>query len=265
LTRRLVIESRSNERLKAVRRLARKRARDVCIAEGGRALRCALAAGADIREVYAAPSLFRSDDDVDAVARAETLGVPVFELAHEAFLSISGAVRADGLLAIVARPATSLARLTLPAAPLVLVAESIDRAGNLGTIARTACAAGADALLVCDARTDLFHPDVIRGSVGTIFGLPTAACATTHAIAWLRERNVSIVVATPDAARPYWAADLCGALVVGNERCGVSAAWRAAADELVSIPMPGPADSLNVAVAAGVLVFEAARSRPFRT
>jgi TrmH family RNA methyltransferase len=260
----LVIESRSNERLKAVRRLARRRARDAFVAEGGRALRCALDADATIRELYAAPSLFLAREDIDAVARAESRGVPVFELGHEAFLSISGNVRADGLLAVVERPSTALARLTLPREPLLLVAEAIERPGNLGTIVRTACAAGADALVVCNACTDVFHGDVVRGSVGTIFQLPIAESATDDAIAWLRERNVGIVVATPDGKRAHWNAAVRGALVVGNERRGISDAWRRAADELVSIPMPGPADSLNVAVAAGVLLFEAVRRRPFR-
>jgi RNA methyltransferase, TrmH family len=263
LTRRLYIASRSNERLKAVRRLARSRPRDVFLAEGGRAVRAAFEAGADVRELYAAPELFLGEADARLVAAADAHDVRVVEVGREAFLSISRNVRADGLVAVVARPSTALARLALPPRPLVLVAEAIERPGNLGTIIRTACGAGTDALVVADARTDVFHPEVVRGSVGAIFRVPIAASSSERAPAWLREHDVRVVVATPDGGQPYWEAEYTGAvaLVVGNERYGVSDAWRRAADEIVAIPLPGPADSLNVAVAAAVVLFEAARQR----
>ena len=260
MARRLFIASSSNGRLKAVRRLARTRRREALVVEGARAVRCALDAGASVRELYAAPQLFLGDRDAHLVAAAEARGAAVVELGRDAFLSIAGNARADGLLAVVARPPTSLARLRLSPEPLLLVVESIDRPGNLGAMVRTACAAGADALLVCDRRTDIFHPEVVRGSVGTIFRLPVAETVTPDAIAWLRERGVRIVVATPEAKTPHWDVG-GGAFVVGNERYGLSDAWRAAADELVRIPMPGPADSLNVAVAAGILLFADARPR----
>ena len=153
----------------------------------------------------------------------------------------------------------------LPADPLVLVAEGVGRPGNLGTIVRSTCAAGADALVVADGRTDLFRAETVRGSVGTLFRLALAGSTTAETIAWLRAHDLRIVVATPDADRPCWDVDLGGyaeAIVVGNERHGVAAAWLDAADETVSVPMfAGPADSLNVAVAAGVVLFEAARQR----
>jgi RNA methyltransferase, TrmH family len=263
LTRRTYIASRSNERLKAVRRLARTRPREVFVAEGARAVRAALEAGAEVRELFAAPELFLGDGDFDLVAAAELHGVRVVELGREAFLSISRSVRADGLVAVVTRPSTALARLALPEQHLLVVAGAIEKAGNLGTIVRTAAAAGADALIAADARTDIFHSEVVRGSVGAIFHLPVAVASGERIPGWLRERDVQIVVATPEAARPYWAADYTGAaaIVVGNERCGLTNAWRRAADEAVAIPLPGPADSLNVAVATGIVLFEAARQR----
>lgn len=229
------------------------------LVEGHRAVRCALEAGIRIRELYAAPELFLGLDDPDLVALAEARAAQIIEVGAAAFRSIASNARPDGLLAIAERPSTAPARLSLQRFPLLLVAEAIERPGNLGTIARTACAAGADALLVCDARTDVFHTEVVRGSVGAIFKIAVATASSARAIAWLRELDVPIVVATPEAERAYWDADLQGALVVGNERYGVSDAWRRAADELVAIPLPGPPDSLNVAVAAGVLLFEAAR------
>jgi TrmH family RNA methyltransferase len=263
VTRRLTIASTSNERLKAVRRLARKPSRELVLAEGHRTLRCALAAGLRVREVYAAPELFLGDDDAALVARAERDGARVLELGAAAFRSAAANMRPDGILALVERPPTALARLHLPGAALVVVADAIERPGNLGTIVRTACAAGADALVLSDARTDPFHRDVVRGSVGTVFQLPLAAATGERAIAWLREHDLRIVVATPEGVRPYWQPTYEGAiaLVVGNERHGVGDAWLHAADQTVAIPMTPPADSLNVAVAAGVVLFEAARSR----
>jgi TrmH family RNA methyltransferase len=263
VTRRSTITSTSNERLKAVRRLARRPAPDLVLAEGQRALRCALEAGLRVREVYAAPELFLGEEDAALVQRAKRAGAHVVEVAAAAFRSASGNVRPDGFLALVERPPTALARLRIRRSPLLVVAEAIERGGNLGTIVRTACAAGANALVVANGRTDVFHRDVVRGSVGGVFQLPVAAATSERAIAWLREHDVRVVVATPDGERPYWAPVYRGAiaLVVGNERGGVGEPWLRAADETVEIPMSPPADSLNVAVAAGVVLFEASRQR----
>jgi TrmH family RNA methyltransferase len=131
-------------------------------------------------------------------------------------------------------------------------------------LVRTAEAAGADGVVVCDAATDPFHPDAVRGSVGAVFALPPVTAARADTLAWAREHGVRIVVATPDGAVPVWEADLAApatAVILGGERYGVAAEWLAAADETVSIPMAGGADSLNVAVAAGIVLFEAARQR----
>ena len=257
MTRRIQITSRSNERLKGVRRLARRRAPDRFVIEGYRQLRSALDANARVREVYAAPALFLGNDDGALVARAERLGAVAHELSRSAFLSLSGRVRADGLLAVVERPSTELADV----GAFVAVAQGIERPGNLGALVRTACAAGVETLIVADGRTDLFHPDAVRGSVGTIFRVQLVQASTAEALAGLTEHR--ILVATPDAAVPYWAAGYEGptAIVLGGERHGVGAAWFEAADATVSIPMAPAADSLNVAVAAGVVLLEAARQR----
>jgi TrmH family RNA methyltransferase len=264
MERRTFITSSSNPRLKTIRRLRRaRRCDDGFLVEGFRQVACALDAHAPILEVYSAPQLHFGSGEAELACEAERRGVAVAELSATAFESISGHARPDGIAAVVGRWSTSLDSLDLPPSPLVLVAEAVERPGNLGTIVRSACAAGADALVVADSCTDLFHPETVRGSVGTLFKLPAAATTTKRAIAWLRACELRIVVATPDAQRTCWEAELGGAaaLVVGNERHGVSPAWLQAADEAVAIPMPGPADSLNVAVAAGVLMFEAARQR----
>lgn len=256
MERRNLITSSANPRLKTIRRL-RRRGDGAFLVEGFRQVSCALESGARIRQLLLAPALWLGTCE----ARLARDGMEVLELSAPAFRSISSHVRPDGVAAVVERPPTHIGRLVLPAAPLVLVAEGIERPGNLGTIVRSACAAGADALVVADGRTDLFHPETVRGSVGTVFKLPVAESTTAEAI--FRLQPTRIVVATPAAERPCWDADLTGALaiVVGNERYGVTDAWLDVADEAVSVPMPGPADSLNVAVAAGVVLFEAARQR----
>jgi TrmH family RNA methyltransferase len=263
VTRRLYIASASNHRLKAVRRLARLGAADVFLAEGSRALRSAVDAGAGIREVYSAPTLHLGGDDARCIATAERRGARVLELDAAAFRTIARQTRPDGVLAVVERPDTSLARLALPAEPLILVAARVERPGNLGTLVRTACAAGAGAVLVSDPCTDVFHRDVVRGSVGTIFHVRLATASGAETVAWLKRHRRRIVAASPHAAVPYWDATYTGptAIVLGGERHGLPEMWLDAADETVAIPMCAPADSLNVGVAAGVVLFEAARLR----
>jgi TrmH family RNA methyltransferase len=143
------------------------------------------------------------------------------------------------------------------------VAVGIERPGNLGAIARTACAAGADVLVTADPRTDVFHRDAIRGSVGAVFRLPCLAATTELVLSWLRAHEIRVVATTPAGGTPYWATSYAGAVAValGSERHGLPDAWLESADERVAVPAHGPIDSLNVAVAAGVVLCEAARGR----
>ena len=188
------------------------------LVEGHRQVARALEARIDLDAVYVAPGLFLGDRDHELVALAEARGVPVVELGGDAFRSVSAASRPDGLLAVARRWATSLSALGPGPAPLVLVAEGLERPGNLGTIVRSACSAGATGLLACDTRTDVFHPEVVRGSVGTLFHLPVADMHGGQALPWLREHDVRIVVATPAAERTCWDAPLAGpvGVVVGG-------------------------------------------------
>jgi TrmH family RNA methyltransferase len=248
--------------LKAVRRLARRGSQDVCLAEGGRAVRAAVDAGAAVLELCVSPDLLVGSRDADLVDAAERGGATVVELGAAAFASLTER-RPDGLLAVVRRPPTALESLELPPDPFLAVAVAIERPGNLGAIARTACAAGVDALLVADPRTDVFHRDAIRGSVGAVFRLRCACAASADVLAWLREHEIPIVATTPAAATPYWALPYAGAVAValGGERHGLPDVWLEAAADHVVVPAHGPVDSLNVAVAAGVVLCEAARAR----
>jgi TrmH family RNA methyltransferase len=254
--------SSANVRLKAVRRLARHGAAGLCLAEGARSVRAAFAAGAAVQELYVAPDLVLGGRDADLVVAAERSDAVVVELGAEAFASLTRR-RPDGLLAVVRRPSTELEARDFPREPFIAVAVAIERPGNLGAIARTACAAGVDALLVADPRTDLFHPDAIRGSVGAVFSVPCITTSSEESLAWLGDRAIRIVATTPEAATPYWAPSYAGAVAValGGERHGLPPVWLKAASERVSIPVRGLVDSLNVAVAAGVVLCEAARAR----
>ena len=260
------ITSAANPRLRRLRRLARRRVREtggMFVVEGHRQLRAALEANAAVREVYAARELFLGPGDELLVREAERRGAEVFDLGAAAYRAVASNVRPDGLLALVVRWATGLDSLVLGRAPLVAVADGIERPGNLGAIVRAARGAGADALVATDAATDLFHPDAVHGSVGALFHVSIAEARRADAVAALGARAIRVVVATPHAERAYWDADYRGrvAVVVGSERHGVAEAWLDTADDAVSIPMSDGADSLNVAVAAGVVLFEAARQR----
>jgi TrmH family RNA methyltransferase len=262
-----VITSTSNSRLKELRRLAtarRRRASGGFVIEGFRLLGRALEAGVPVEAVYAAPALYRGEGERELVAWAERLGAYIHEVAPEPFATIAAQGRPDGLLAVVRRPATDLACMSVGSRPLLLVTEGVERPGNLGTMARTASAAGATGLVVCEPQTDVFHPRTVTASIGAVFTLPVAVARGVDAIAWLRERGIAIVAATPDGGTAPWDADLAvpAALVVGCEKRGLGEVWLDAADVRIGIPMPGTAmDSLNVAVAAGVLLVEAVRQR----
>lgn len=262
MARRLFIASSANARLKALRRLARKGSRELCVVDGARAVRAALA-HVPVVELYVAPALMFGEQQRALLRDAEEKGLTVVEVDATAFATLTPHSRPDGIVAVVERPCTTLAPDRIPAHALVVVAVAIERPGNLGTIVRTACAAGAGALIVADGCTDAFHPDVVRGSVGAVFDTALLCGATVEAIACLRECGARVLAATPTGETTHTSADYRGtcAIAFGSERHGLPATWLEQADERVAIPMPGRGDSLNVAVAAGIVIFEAVRRR----
>jgi len=159
----------------------------------------------------------------------------------------------------------TLSGLVLGAQPLVIVMVGIEKPGNAGAIFRSADAVGADAVVLCEASCDLFNPNLIRGSLGTVFTVPCAEATQAETIAWLRQCNLRCFAAIVGAQRTMWEVDYCGptAIVVGSEAQGLGRLWSDWPDGLVavSIPMLGAADSLNVSVTAAALLFEARRQR----
>ncbi len=260
------VTSTSNPRIKQLVRLRNRRHRDrsgLFLIEGYRELSRAADGGVEILEVFTCSQLYLGNNEQPLVDRLATQGADIVEVAETPFRKASYRDRPEGLIAVARQFPTGLDRIQLGTDPLLLVAESIEKPGNLGTMLRAAEAAGAAAVIVCDPTTDPFNPNVVRASLGTLFCLPLGVTSTSDVIAWLRRHGVRTVATTPGARRPHWETDLTGsvAVVVGNEQYGLSAAWLEAADYQALIPMPGSVDSLNAAMAAAIVLFEAARQR----
>ncbi len=203
------------------------------------------------------PRAARSSAGKDRPAR-------VFHLSKELYAKVAYREGTEGIIAEVRWKERSLADL-LPSghAPLIMVLESIEKPGNLGAVLRSADAAGADGVILCDPLTDLYNPNLIRASIGAIFTVPVVACTSAEAIAWLKANNIRILTAQLQDSAPYYDVDMtCGtALVMGTEATGLTDAWRQAADAHILIPMLGRLDSLNVSVSAAILLYEAVRQR----
>jgi TrmH family RNA methyltransferase len=260
------IASAANPRLKAAVRLRDRRERDGTgrtIVDGAREVLRALDGEATVVEAYVCEPLVTSLDARTAVTRLRDAGATVHTTSESAFGKIAFGDRADGVVAVVEIPTTDIDRLRLPPDPLVLVVEAVEKPGNLGAMLRTADGAGADALIAASPITDVFNPNVIRASLGTVFTVPIGAAPTADVLALLRRGAVRIVAARVDAKALYTDVDLGGpvAIVVGNEAGGLSAAWSASDVIAVRLPMHGKADSLNVSAAAAILLYEARRQR----
>lgn len=149
------------------------------------------------------------------------------------------------------------------AGALIMVLEGVEKPGNLGAVLRSADAAQADAVIVCDPLTDLYNPNLIRASIGAVFTVPTVVCSSEECIAFLKEHRIAILTAQLQDSHLYYDTDMCGpvALVMGTESTGLTQQWRDAADAHIRIPMLGHLDSLNVSVSAAILLFEAVRQR----
>jgi TrmH family RNA methyltransferase len=242
-----VITSVDNPRVKEVLRLRRsreRRASGLLVAEGRREIERALAAGLVLHASYVAPELL---DDWQH---------PAEPVSARVLAKMSYRQEPEGVLAIFEAPRRSVP----PNATLVLVAVGIEKPGNLGAMARTADAAGADALLAAGLPSDPWNPNAIRSSTGAVFTLPIAD-VTLDDVRALPLRRVAAVVG---GSTSYTDVDLTAptAVIVGAEDAGLDAAWRAVADEQVALPMLGrTADSLNAATAAAIVLYEAVRQR----
>jgi TrmH family RNA methyltransferase len=230
--------------------------------DGLREVQRALRAGVQLHEVFACPAP-NDEPSEQALAAWEDAGVPVFRVAANVFSRLAYGDRDLGVVAVAQAPDHSLGGLSLVADALVVVLEGVEKPGNVGAVVRTADAVGASAVIVADGATDLYNPNAIRASLGTIFTVPVCAVSSLETAAWLRQRRLQILAARVDGAVPYTRVSyrVPTAIVLGSEAEGLTNVWRGPDVTAVSLPMRGAADSLNVATTAAVVLYEALRQR----
>ena len=261
------ISSPANPKIKHVVRLRTCSVREETgemIVEGFRECRRALDAGYRPQAIFHCPELYlKNENEPGLVADCARRGAVCYLCSRAAFLKMAYKDRPDGLLMVGPHVSRRLQDLVLPPQALVIVTEALEKPGNLGTILRTADAAHAAAVIVCDRTTDVHNPNVVRASTGTMFTVPIVEATSDETLAWLKAHGFRILAATPHAEKLHFETDLTGnvALAVGAEQYGLTAKWMDAADLRVRIPMLGVADSLNVSAAATILAYEAVRQR----
>jgi RNA methyltransferase, TrmH family len=213
-----------------------------------------------IEILFYCPRFFKREEH-GLLERFRTLGTKLIGCTEKVFSKISYRENPDGLLGIAKSQYLSLKDLKLSAHAFYLIAENLEKPGNLGAILRTADASGASGVIVVDGTIDIFHPNVIRSSVGAIFSLPIVLCKNEEALDWIKNNQLTLIAATPEATLSYSELQLKKklAFVVGSEHQGLSPFWKTHADYLVKIPMTGKVNSLNVSVSAALLLFEAKR------
>jgi len=260
----LKLTSAQNVKIKQLVSLKERRNRDesgLFLIEGYRELKRAAYHNVHFQALFICPELFLGSNEPELIKQIET---QVYELPVHLFKKISYRDRPDGLVAIAYQMRFGLKDLHGQGKqPFFVVAESIEKPGNLGTILRSADGVGTDGVIVCDRCTDIYNPNVVRASVGTLFTIPVIEAKGSEAYLWLKDKNIQVVAATPSAKVDYTDANLTGpiAIVVGTEQLGLSDLWMKAADLQVKIPMKGVADSLNVATATTLLLYEVIRQR----
>jgi RNA methyltransferase, TrmH family len=254
------------------------------IIDGVRELARAIQAGVRMVEIFICEALLVSDEARSLLIALETCGGEILPVSEAVFQKIAFGNRTEGVLGVAEMPQKTLDDLDigmksphpnpLPKGegtfeiapkinPLVAVLEGVEKPGNVGAVLRSADAAGVSALILADARTDLYNPNAIRASLGTIFTVPVCEAASNDVLAWLRANNISIVAARVDGSMPYTQIDYRRptAVVLGSEAEGLSSAWSDPDITAVRLPMLGAADSLNVSAAAAVIFYEALRQR----
>ena len=251
------ISSAQNPKIKDLLALQEKsslrREKGLFVVEGKREIAHALASGFTIDTLFYCPELGGSQQEA-----ARLVEVP-----KELYAKIAYRGSTEGEIAEMKARSLSLDDIVLSRKPLVVVLESVEKPGNLGAVLRSADAAGADAVIICDPLTDLYNPNLIRSSLGAIFTKQVVAASTQDTIKWLKRHRIKILTAQLQDSEWYYSTDMTRstAIIIGTEATGLTDEWRAAADAHIKIPMLGSLDSLNASVSAAILLFEAVRQR----
>jgi len=230
--------------------------------EGIREIELALKGGYELDTVLFLPEINPEEQIVKLVGNKTQL----IEISKEVYQKLAYRDTTEGVLAVAKSKSFSLADLKLPKNPLILVAEAPEKPGNIGAMLRTADAANLDAVIIANPKSDLYNPNIVRSSVGCIFTNQIAVGTTAEIIAFLKENKIDFYAATLQNSTSYHIQDYTTstALVVGTEATGLSQEWRDNATQNIIIPMQGEIDSMNVSVAAAILIFEAKRQRNFK-
>ncbi len=232
---------------------------ELFIIEGKRELELALKGGYEIQTLLFLPELIAIEDYTE-------LSCEKIEISKEVYQKLAYRDTTEGIIAIAKTKNLSLEALNLSNNPLILVAESLEKPGNLGALLRTADAANIDAVIITNPKSDIYNPNIVRSSVGCVFTNQIAVASNEEAIAFLKRKNISIFSATLQNSTSYHTQNFkeASALVVGTEATGLTEIWRNVATQNIIIPMQGEIDSMNVSVAAAILIFEAKRQREFK-
>lgn len=264
----LPISSAQNPRFRAalgLRHAAERRSQGRILIDGPREITRALDAQVQPHEAWLATTLATGPEaGADALpARLAAAGCSMIAADARLVDRLSYGERSTGLVVVAEAPRVTISELRLGSTPLLGVVEAVEKPGNLGAILRSADGAGVSALIVTDPATDVFNPNVIRASLGTVFTVRVAVASTADALVWLRSGGLRIVTARVDASLDYTDADLRGALavVLGSEAQGLGDIWNGPDVTAVRVPMLGVADSLNVSATAAILFYEALRQR----
>ena len=273
----MVITSVQNPRVKAVvalqQKSAERRRTGLFVVEGRREVEHCVEMGLEVVEVFVCEELGGWSCDNVAANRTEGMkeakevegmrGVKVTEVTRGVYEKMAYRGGTEGVMAVVKSKERRLDELDLNENPLIVVVERVEKPGNLGAILRSADAAGADAVVVCDPLTDLWNPNLIRSSIGAVFTVPCMTCGSEECIEFLKAHGIQILTAQLQDSELYYDTDMRRgtAIVMGTEATGLTDVWREAADAHIRIPMLGRLDSLNVSVSAAILLYEAVRQR----
>jgi TrmH family RNA methyltransferase len=259
-----LISSFSNERVKYATKLKEKKFRDserVIFIEGYREiLRAYESKKLKFKCIYFSPECFLGENESNLIAK---LGTETLELPKKIFEKISYRDRPDGLIALAEQPDFNLKENMSLAGDLFLIIEGVEKPGNLGTILRTSDGAGVSAVIITDPRIDLFNPNVIRASTGILFSLPVYIAKLESCINFFNKKKIPLFALSPEAKKNYFDFDYKNptAFLFGNEQYGLSDLAKNSSDHLISIPMKGAADSLNLAMSCGIIAYEVLRQK----
>ena len=260
------ITSAQNRKIKAILALGEKsrlrRENGLFIVEGRREILHCINSGFEIRSLFSCPEIISEEDEREITALCNE-GCTLFHITAEIYGKIAYRKDNEGIIAEVKLKERTLDDIRLRENPLVIVLESVEKPGNLGAVLRSADAADADAVIICDPLTDLYNPNLIRASIGAVFTRQVVAANSKDTIKWLKDNKINIYTAQLQDSSWYYDTNMreSTAIVMGTEADGLTQIWRDAADAHVRIPMLGSLDSLNVSVSAAILMFEAVRQR----